>query len=146
MKKILVSVALFASAVFAADIEVSNIYVKQTPPKAKNTAIFLTITNNSDKDIALVDAESDLSDNIELHTHLHEGKKMKMIKVPEITIKARSSIELKPGGDHIMLFDIKEAVTKESKTNLTLNFSNGETLTFTNIESKEVAKRPHHKR
>lgn len=145
MKKILMSVALFISAIFAADVEVSDIYIKQTPPKTKNTAIFLKIQNNSDKDVALVDVESDLSDNVELHTNLSEGKKMKMIKVPEITIKAKSSIELKPGGDHIMLFDIKQPVTKDSKVSLTLNFSNGETLNFTDIGSKEVAKQHSHK-
>lgn len=143
MKKILVSVALFASAVLAADIEVSDIYVKQTPPNAKNTAIFLTLTNNSDKDIALVDAESDLSDNVELHSVIKEGNKMTMVKVPEITIKAKSSVQLKSGGEHIMLFGIKKPVTRDAKANLTLHFSNGESLNFTDIESKEVAKRPH---
>lgn len=142
MKKIILSMALFVSAIFAADIEVSDIYVRQTPPKAKNTAIFLKIQNNSDKDIALIDAECDLSDNVELHTHLSDGKKMAMIKVPEITIKANSSIELKPGSDHIMLFDIKNPVTQDSKVNLTLSFSNGEILNFTDIESKQVAKQP----
>ena len=138
MKKILVSVALFASAVFAADIEVSNIAVKQTPPRAQNTAIFLTITNNSDKDIALVDAESDLSDNVELHSVIKEGEKMTMVKVPEIAVKAKSSVELKSGAEHIMLFGIKKPVTKDTKVSLTLHFSNGESLSFKDIESVEL--------
>lgn len=143
MKKILLSLTLLASAIFAADIEVSEIYVKQTPPNAKNTAIFLKIKNNTAQNIALVDAECDLSEYTEIHTILREGDKMTMIKVPELTINANSSLELKPGGDHIMLFDLKKPVTKDSKANLTLTFSNGESLKLTNIESKEVAKRPH---
>lgn len=143
MKKILLSLTLLASAIFAADIEVSEIYVKQTPPNAKNTAIFLKIKNNTAQNIALVDAECDLSEYTEIHTILREGDKMTMIKVPDLTINANSSLELKPGGDHIMLFDLKKPVTKDSKANLTLTFSNGESLKLTNIESKEVAKRPH---
>lgn len=143
MKKILLSLTLLASAIFAADIEVSEIYVKQTPPNAKNTAIFLKIKNNTAQNIALVDAECDLSEYTEIHTILREGDKMTMIKVPELTINANSSLELKPGGDHIMLFDLKKPITKDSKANLTLTFSNGESLKLTNIESKEVAKRPH---
>lgn len=136
MKKILMSVALFVGAAFAADIEVSDIYVKQTPPNAKNTAIFLKIANNSDKDIALVDAESDLSDNVELHSVVKDGGKMTMVKVPEITIKANSSVELKSGAEHIMLFGIKKPVTSGTKVGVTLSFSNGETLNFTDIQSK----------
>lgn len=143
MKKILLSLTFLASAIFAADIEVSEIYVKQTPPNAKNTAIFLKIKNNTAQNVALVDAECDLSEYTEIHTILREGDKMTMIKVPELTINANSSLELKPGGDHIMLFDLKKPITKGSKANLTLTFSNGESLKLNNIESKEVAKRPH---
>lgn len=143
MKKILLSLTFLASAIFAADIEVSEIYVKQTPPNAKNTAIFLKIKNNTSQNVALVDAECDLSEYTEIHTILREGDKMTMIKVPELTINANSSLELKPGGDHIMLFDLKKPITKGSKANLTLTFSNGESLKLNNIESKEVAKRPH---
>lgn len=143
MKKILISLTFLASAIFAADIEVSEIYVKQTPPNAKNTAIFLKIKNNTAQNVALVDAECDLSEYTEIHTILREGDKMTMIKVPELTINANSSLELKPGGDHIMLFDLKKPITKGRKANLTLTFSNGESLKLNNIESKEVAKRPH---
>lgn len=138
MTKILVSVALLVSAVLAADIEVSDIVVKQTPPRAKNTAIFLTIANNSDKDIALVDAESDLSDNVELHSVVYEGEKMTMVKVPEIAIKAKSSVQLMSGAEHIMLFGIKKPVTKDTKANLTLHFSNGESLEFKDIQSVQI--------
>ena len=138
MTKIFVSVALFASAIFAADIAVSDIAVKQTPPKAQNTAIFLTIANNSDKDIALVGAKSDLSDRVELHTVVYEGEKMTMVKVPKITIKAKSSMQLMSGAEHIMALGIKKPVKKDTKVSLTLEFDNGESLNFKDIESIEM--------
>lgn len=138
MKKIFVSVALFASAIFAADIAVSDIAVKQTPPKAQNTAFFMTIANNSDKDIALVGAKSDLSDRVELHTVVYEGEKMTMVKVPKITIKAKSSVQLMSGAEHIMALGIKKPVKKDTKVSLTLEFDNGESLNFKDIESIEM--------
>lgn len=141
MKKILASLTLFASIFFGADIEVSDIYVKQTPPNAKATAVFLKIKNNSNKDIDLVNAKSNLSDNVELHTHLHKNGKMTMLKVEKITIKANSMTELKPGGDHIMLFDPKFPVTKDSSMDITLELSNGKSLNFNKIESKEITKK-----
>ena len=138
MKKIFVSVALFASAIFAADIAVSDLVVKQTPPKAPNTAFFMTIANNSDKDIALIGAKSDLSDRIELHTVVYEGEKMTMVKVPKITIKAKSSVQLMSGAEHIMALGIKKPVKKDTKVSLTLEFDNGESLNFKDIESIEM--------
>lgn len=143
MKKILAFFALFAlfaGAAFGADIEVSGLYIKQTPPNSKTSAIFLVAKNNSDKDIDLLGATSGLSDRIELHTHIAKGKKMVMSKVDKITIKAGQSVELKPGSDHIMLFNIKEQVTKDSKIGVVLNFSNGESLNFAHIETREVVK------
>lgn len=140
MKKILAILAAFLGFALAADIEVSDIFVRQTPPNAKNTAIFLTLKNTTGKDISLVDAESNLSEKIELHTHLHDGGKMTMMKVDAIVIPANSSAELKPGGDHIMLFDIKESVKSDTKVDLTLSFSNGESLNFENIAVKDIKK------
>lgn len=143
MKKIFTSLVLFTSVIFAANVEVSGAYIRQTPPNAKNTAIFLTITNKSNKDITLINAQCDLSDNVELHTVVKEGNKMTMVKVPEMSIKANSSTELKPRGNHIMLFNIKKPVTKDTKVDLTLSFSNGEKLKIANIESKELSKHSH---
>lgn len=142
MKKIFVGLVLFASALFSSELEINDIFVKQTAPNARATAVFLKITNNSDKDIDLLGAKSDLSDRIELHTHITKGKKVLMTPISKITIPARSSVELKPGGEHIMLFNIKNQIKADTKISLTLEFSNGESLNFGEIESKEVPKPP----
>ncbi|EMW2604649.1 copper chaperone PCu(A)C, partial [Campylobacter jejuni] len=121
MKKILLLGALFAVNLWAVnDIEVKNTFVKQTPPHAQNSAIFLTIFNNTDKDIALISAKSDISEVSELHTHIHKDGKMMMQKIPEIIIKAHSSTELKSGGYHIMLLKLKKPIIKDTKVNLDL--------------------------
>ena len=138
MKKILVGLALFASALFSSELEIDDIFVKQTAPNARATAVFLKITNTSDKDIDLLGAKSDLSDRIELHTVVYEGEKMTMVKVPKITIKAKSSVQLMSGAEHIMALGIKKPVKKDTKVSLTLEFDNGESLNFKDIESIEM--------
>ncbi|BEJ85771.1 hypothetical protein A0M37_08850 [Campylobacter jejuni] len=138
MKKILLLGALFAVNLWAVnDIEVKNAFVKQTPPHAKNSAIFLTIFNNTDKDIALIGVKSDISEASELHTHIHKDGKMMMQKIPEIIIKAHSSTELKSGGYHIMLLKLKKPIIKDMKVNLDLKFNNHKTIELKNIDSKE---------
>lgn len=60
-----------------------------------------------------------------------------MQKIPEIIIKAHSSIELKSGGYHIMLLKLKKPIIKDTKVNLDLKFNNYKTMELKNIDSKE---------
>lgn len=99
--------------------------------------IFLTIFNNTDKDIALIGAKSDISEVSELHTHIHKDGKMIMQKIPKIVIKAHSSTELKSGSYHIMLLKLKKPIVKDTKVNLNLEFDNRKTIELKNISSKE---------
>ena len=138
MKKVLITLSLLFASLFAKNIEISDIYIKQSPPNAKNTAIFLKIKNNTKKDLSLIEAKSDLASKVELHTHLHKDGKMAMVKLDKITIKANSQIELRPGADHIMLFDLKERVDENTKANLSLVFDNGELITVSDISSKSL--------
>ncbi|TQR57691.1 copper chaperone PCu(A)C [Campylobacter troglodytis] len=138
MKKVLITLSLLFASLFAKNIEISDIYIKQSPPNAKNTAIFLKIKNNTKKDLSLIEAKSDLASKVELHTHLHKDGKMAMVKLDKITIKANSQIELRPGADHIMLFDLKERVDEKTRANLSLVFDNGELITLSDISSKSL--------
>lgn len=137
MKKLLLALSLGAS-LFASELVVSEPYVKITPPNAKNTAIFMSIENKSNKDIKLIDAKSTFPKNTEIHTHIHEDGMMKMIRIKDITIKANSTLLLKPKSYHIMLMGIPKGIDKDSKVDVELFFDNGESIKLENIPSKEV--------
>lgn len=135
MKKMLLTCvfsAFFTSFVCAADMQISNIYIKETPPNAKNTAIFLTIHNNSSEDRKLLRATSNASSHLELHTHIHQGGKMQMQELPHFLIKANSTLELSPGSFHIMVFDTQK-IDANSKIDLELVFDNDEVIKLENI-------------
>lgn len=138
MNKIITSLIFLSASLFANDLEIKNAFIKQTPPHAPSSAIFLTLYNNTDEDIALVGAKTSISQISELHTHIHKDGKMAMIQVPKITIKAHSKTELKPSGYHIMLFKLSNPVTKDTKVDLILNFDNNQTLEIKEIKSKEL--------
>lgn len=142
MKKILILSAFIVNlwALTQENLSIENAYIKQTPPNAKTTAIFLTIKNDSNKDIFLLKAKTNLSEISELHTHTNENGKMIMKEVPNIEIKAHSSTELKPGGLHIMIFDIKNQIDENTQTDLTLYFDNNQSIELKNIPSKELMK------
>lgn len=138
MKKISSFFLIFNALVFAADISVKDVYIKQTPPNATNTAIFMKIYNTSHKDLALYKVETNLSNTAELHNNLREKNKMMMIQVPKILIKANSSIELKPGGYHIMVLNLKNKIDANTSANITLYFDNNQSIELKNVTSKGI--------
>lgn len=138
MRKIFIILAFLASVAFAGNIEVKDAFVKMSMPHAKNTAIFLNITNNSDKEIKLLGATCPLTKQVELHTHAMVDGKMEMRQVKDIVIKPHSTVELKPGGLHIMLFNLPKPVTLDTKTSVKLNFDNKEFVEIKNIPAKEL--------
>ncbi|NVJ53280.1 MAG: copper chaperone PCu(A)C [Campylobacteraceae bacterium] len=131
MKKTLLGLLVAGTALFASNIEVKNSYVRATPPGLPNSAAFMTVVNNTDKDVAIVKASSTVSKVVELHTHDMKDGVMKMYQVPKIDVASKSETVLKPGGFHIMLIGLYNPLKVGENVELTLELSNGETKTIT---------------
>lgn len=125
MKKFILSIVSIA-AVFGADVEIDGAYAMASIPNVPNSAAFFVIKNNSDKDIAITSANSDIAEKNELHTHIKENKMIKMMKIEKLVVPAKSSLELKSGGEHIMLMGLKKELKAGDEINLELSFSDGD--------------------
>jgi copper(I)-binding protein len=108
------------------DISIEDSYVRVVPPGQKNTGAFMTIHNASDKTRSITSAESNAAKIVELHTHVHEDGMMKMRQIDKIDIPAMGKTVLKPGGLHVMLIGITEAIEEGKPVKITLVFANGE--------------------
>lgn len=118
---------LLSSSISIADtLTISKSYVRETPPHAKNSAAFMVISNNSNSDIKLISATSDISSRVELHNHINEDGLMKMRQVKEILIAANDSTALQPGGYHVMFIGLKEALKENNRVAIKLYFDNGD--------------------
>lgn len=125
MKKFVLSIVSIA-AVFGADVEIEGAYARASIPNVPNSAAFFVIKNNSDKDIAITSANSDIAEKNELHTHIKENEMIKMIKIEKLVVPAKSSLELKSGGEHVMLMGLKKDLKAGDEINLELSFSDGD--------------------
>ena len=93
---------------------------------ATMTGAFGTVTNDTHDDLVLESAESDAAGKVELHQTNSDGK---MSEVDGgFSIPAGASFELAPGGNHIMLMDMKQGVSAGDEITITLRFSDGSTL------------------
>ena len=141
MKKFVLSIVSIA-AVFGADIEIEGAYARASIPNVPNSAAFFVIKNNSDKDIAITSANSDIAEKNELHTHIKENQMMKMIKIEKLVVPAKSSLELKSGGDHVMLMGLKKELKVGDEINLELSFSDGDKKSI-KVPVKDLASTMH---
>lgn len=141
MKKFVLSIVSIA-AVFGADIEIERAYARASIPNVPNSAAFFVIKNNSDKDIAITSANSDIAEKNELHTHIKENEMMKMMKIEKLVVPAKSSLELKSGGDHVMLMGLKKELKAGDEINLELSFSDGDKKSI-KVPVKDLASTMH---
>lgn len=89
-----------------------------------NGAVYMTLRNESDTPDALLSAQTDVAETVELHeTTMGENEVMRMSPVEKIEIPAGGSVQLEPGGLHVMLLGLKEGIAKGDKISLTLNFA-----------------------
>ena len=132
------SLAAITMLTLQAEVLLVDPYAKATPPNAKNSAAFMKIENKSNSDIELLAASSNISKVTELHTHIEENGMKKMIQIPSIKIPANSSVELKPGGLHIMFLGIQNQINENSNIDLNLTFSDGKTYELNQIPVKKV--------
>ena len=141
MKKFVLSIVSIA-AVFGADVKIEGAYARASIPNVPNSAAFFVIKNNSDKDIAITSANSDIAEKNELHTHIKENKMMKMIKIEKLVVPAKSSLELKSGSDHVMLMGLKKELKVGDEINLELSFSDGDKKSI-KVPVKDLASTMH---
>ncbi|WP_068544251.1 copper chaperone PCu(A)C [Thalassotalea crassostreae] len=129
--------------VFAADIEVSEQYVRETIPGTKISSAYMLITNNSDKELILTAAKSNVSSRIELHQHIMTEDMMKMQQVDSIIIKANDNVKLQPHGYHIMIFDIDKPLVADTEITMALEFENHPPIKIL-MPVKGIKKKRHH--
>jgi copper(I)-binding protein len=108
-----------------AEVAIGDPYARAVPPGQANSAVFMSLENRSDQDQALVAAESDVSEIVELHTHIEEGGMMRMRQIEKIDVPAGETVILQPGGLHVMLIGLRQALEPDQTIDLTLVFEDG---------------------
>ncbi|MBS0510586.1 MAG: copper chaperone PCu(A)C [Proteobacteria bacterium] len=120
MKKLALAslVATLLSAPVLADVTVSDPWVRATVPSQKATGAFMQLT--ADASSRLVAARSPVAGVVEIHEMAMASGVMKMSPIPGLDLPAGKAVELKPGGYHVMLMDLKGQVKEGDKVPLTL--------------------------
>jgi copper(I)-binding protein len=123
----LASPAALAGA--AEEVQVLDPYVRAMPPGQSVSAAFLGLSNTGKEDHALVAAETSVAMMVELHEHTMAEGMMQMRKVEKIDLPAGATVELKPGGLHIMLINLKSQLKPGDEVEIILIYRDGSKAT-----------------
>jgi uncharacterized protein YcnI/copper(I)-binding protein len=84
---------------------------------------YVKITNDGSEPDTLLGASSDVAERVELHeTTISDDGVASMKPVSSVEVAPGKSIELKPGGLHLMLIGLKEAIKEGGSVKAKLNF------------------------
>ncbi len=104
------------------DLVVVSPWTRATPGGAKIAGGYLKITNNGKSPDRLVGAATASADRVEIHEMSMTDGVMKMRQLADgLTIKPGETVELKPGGFHMMFMDIKRTFEKAGKLEVSFN-------------------------
>lgn len=121
---------------FAQSVDVKDAWVRTSVPGQTATGAFMKITARDGA--RLVSVSSPVAGVTEVHEMKMDGNVMKMRAVDGgLELPAGKTVELKPGGYHVMLMDLKAALPKDSTVPLTLVFKDAK-----GVESKVELKVP----
>ena len=132
-----VAVSALTAAPAAAQITVKEPWVRATVAAQKATGAFMQISSASDA--KLVEAKSPVAGVVEIHEMKMDNHVMKMRAVSGVALPAGKTVELKPGGYHVMMMDLKAQVKEGDTVPLTLVFE-GKDKKRETVEVKAVAK------
>ncbi len=78
----------------------------------------------SEKDTTLISARSDIAGIVEVHEMKMENDVMRMRAVDGLKLPANQPVELKSGGYHLMMMDLKKQLKVGAEVQITLVFKN----------------------
>ena len=112
-------------------VEFSSGWIKQLPPVVPMRAGYIDIQNDSDQEVVITGMQSDAFENVEMHETTMKDGMMQMVQQENFVIPAKASIQLKPGGKHIMFITPTRSLEIGDKVEVLVSFSDNKTQTIT---------------
>ena len=118
-----VCAALSLALPAAAQVIVSDPWIRGTVPQQMATGAFMQL--KSAKDARLIEARSPAAGVVEIHEMKMENNVMRMRAVQSLALPAGRTVELKPGGYHVMMMDLKQQMKDGDVVPMTLVVESG---------------------
>ncbi|MCQ4161063.1 copper chaperone PCu(A)C [Roseomonas sp. GC11] len=113
----------------AGDVEIGHPWSRAAIARGTGAG-FMALRNTGSQPDRLVSARAAIARTVEIHTHIREGEVMRMRPVEGgIPLPPGVEVKLAPGGYHLMLIGLKEAMAQGQRVPVTLVFERGGEIT-----------------
>jgi hypothetical protein len=120
VRSIVLVATAFGAAAAQAQVSVSGAWARGTVEGQKASGAYMQL--RSADGAVLVGAESPVAGVVEIHEMRMEGNTMRMRAIPKLELPAGQAVELRPGGYHIMLMNLKAPLRKGESVPIKLKF------------------------
>jgi len=127
LRPLAAALALCAASAFAHDysagaLKIGHPHARPTVASQSIGGGYLKLVNTGAVADRLLSASTPVAQSVQLHTMRMEGDVMRMREVESIEIAPHQTVELKPGGMHLMLMGLKAPLVAGQRFPLTLGF------------------------
>ena len=120
-------------------LSIDGLRVLAPMPATDVSVGYMTIENHEDRPLVLKSVSSPQFERVEIHVTILDGDIARMQRMEQLEIGAASSVELKPGGTHLMLIGPVADVTAGTRISLQFDFSDRGLLI---VETTIVGRQP----
>lgn len=125
MRYLIIIFLLYSPAHAASPVTIQDPWIREAPPNMHHLAAYMSMSNESEQVITLVDILSEDFSEIEIHKTSMKDGMGSMEYVQQLDVLPNKVITFKPGGYHLMLMGPKRRLQAGDQVGLKLVFSDG---------------------
>lgn len=117
------------------ELSIDHGYIRLAAVPSRPAVAYFTL-HGGPADTVLIAVGSPVSVKSELHESMNAGGMATMKPLGDVGVPAGSTIDFKPGGKHLMLFDVNPGIKPGRVVTLTFTFADGRRIDY---DAKTIA-------
>ena len=114
-----------------AELDIHDAWIKNLPPAVPVRAGYMTIRNAQAHAVSIIAIRSDAFASVEIHRTIAQDGMMRMEPVPILVIEPDSSVQLAPGGLHLMMMNPAEPTKPGDVLKIVIELDDGSAQSLT---------------
>ena len=110
-----------------AELDINDAWIRDLPPSIPVRAGYMTLHNAQSSAVSIIAIRSEAFASIEIHETLEQDGAMRMQPVPVLTIEPHTSVQLAPGGLHLMMMNPAQPIKPGDVLVITIELDDGST-------------------
>lgn len=127
---------MLALPVSAENLQITDAWIKNLPTVVPVRAGYMKISNKQSRTITILSLESNAFESIEIHQSIDQDGVTRMQSIASLSIRPGGSLELAPGGFHLMMMNPLEQLIPGKKVAVTLHYQDKKTQTIDMVVRK----------